>query len=86
MVLDYLNRSLCSVLEDMRTCFKTYNFSPMLGLIEEAQVMGNRMEAALEDGHDIEMAAERRAELKKKLKVLKKEIADLEARKKELEG
>ena len=31
------SRTLCSVLEEMRKCFETRNFSPLHGLIEEAQ-------------------------------------------------
>ena len=31
----YVNRTLCAVLEDMRLCCKTLNFTPMIGLIED---------------------------------------------------
>jgi len=44
----YRYRYLCDVLDEMRSCFKTRNFAPILSLIEEAQTMGNRMEAGLE--------------------------------------
>ena len=47
-------RYLCDVLEEMRKCHKTRNFAPMLGLIEEAQTLGNRMEAALGEKKDLE--------------------------------
>jgi hypothetical protein len=47
--LDSWNRTLCSVLEEMRSCYKTRNFAPLKGLIEEAQIYGNRMEAKLFD-------------------------------------
>jgi hypothetical protein len=40
-------RYLCDVLEEMRKCYKTRNFASLLGLIEEAQTLGNRMEAGL---------------------------------------
>ena len=60
---EYLNRTLCDVLEEMRTCFKTYNFAPMLALIEEAQMMGNKMEAGLGDKRDIENMSRKREEL-----------------------
>lgn len=56
------NRTLCAVLEELRTCTKTMNFSYALGLIEEAQTLGNRMEAALWDQHEIK---DLRAEIKK---------------------
>ena len=41
------NRYLCDVLNEMRKCVKTLNFSYLLGLIEEAQTLGSRMEAKL---------------------------------------
>ena len=46
------NRFLCDVLEEMRACYKTRNFSYLLGLIEEAQTLGERMESALGDKKD----------------------------------
>lgn len=42
------SRTLCEVLQEMRDCYKTCNFGAIPGLIEEAQIMGNRMEAGLE--------------------------------------
>lgn len=50
----YPRRVMCDVLAEMRDCFKTFNFSPIPGLIEEAQSMANRMEAGLEDKKDVE--------------------------------
>ena len=72
------NRTICQVLEEMRQCFKTYNFSPIKGLIEEAQSLANRMEAGLEDISDAESMRDR-------IKKLKKEINELEAKKESLE-
>jgi len=43
------NRTLCDVLEEMRECYKTHNYSYLMGLVEEAQGMGRRMEAGLWD-------------------------------------
>jgi len=68
---EYLNRTLCDVLEEMRTCFKTYNFAPMLALIEEAQMMGNKMEAGLNDKHDVEKMENRKKELVKEIRELR---------------
>lgn len=48
------NRTLCDVLGEMRECSKTRNFSPLKGLIEEAQSMANRMESALYEQKDYE--------------------------------
>lgn len=47
--MSYLNRNLCEVLQDMRTCHKNRNYAGLKGLIEEAQTMGNRMEDGLEE-------------------------------------
>lgn len=62
----------------MRTCYKTRNFSGLMGLIEEAQIMGNRMEASLYDKVDLDRA-------RKELAKIKKEIKDATA-KRESEG
>ena len=63
------NRYLCSVLDEMRECTKTLNFSYLLGLIEEAQTLGNRMEAKLYDIRDYERLHEDIRDLKKKKKL-----------------
>jgi hypothetical protein len=49
----YNNRTLCEVLEEMRKLDKAKNYSGLAGLIEEAQSMGNRMEAGLSDSKDL---------------------------------
>lgn len=67
------NRTLCSVLEEMRKAYETRNFSYLIGLIEEAQSMGNRMESKLWDQKDFERAKEEHSKLKAKIKELKKE-------------
>ena len=46
-------RLICDVLEDMRKCVETTNFGFMKGLIEEAQIMSNRMESALSNQKDL---------------------------------
>lgn len=70
----YPNRTICDVLKEMRACCKTLNFSSLIGLIEEAQSMGNRMEAALEDKRDVKTFQEERSKLIKELKELDKKI------------
>ena len=65
------NRYICSVFEEMRAALKTLNFSYLPGLIEEAQVMANRMEASLYDKHDLRR-------LDAKIKAAKDELAELE--------
>ena len=64
-----MNRYLCSVLDEMRECTKTLNFSYLLGLIEEAQTLGNRMEAKLYEIKDFERLHEDIRDLKKKKKL-----------------
>ena len=68
-----INRSLCDVLEEMRNCCTTLNFSYLSGLIEEAQSMGNRMEAKLADIRDYKQLVEDKQKLYKEIKELKKE-------------
>ena len=74
-----LNRTLCDVLEEMRTCEKTKNFSYLVGLIEEAQSMGNRMESSLWDQKSF-------IGLQDKVKKLEKKIRKLRDERNELEG
>ena len=61
---------MCDVLEEMRDCTKTMNFSYLLGLIEEAQSLGNRMEAKLYDIKDYERLHDDIKDLQKKKKKL----------------
>ena len=72
------NRYLCSVLDEMRECTKTLNFSYLLGLIEEAQTLANRMEAKLYDLKDLERLHDDIKDLKKKKKKLEEKIEELE--------
>jgi len=72
--MSWPNRSLCDVLEEMRTCDKTKNYSYLKGLIEEVQTMGNRMEAALCDFKDMENSHEQKKEAEKELVKVKKEL------------
>jgi len=72
------NRYLCDILEEMRTTTKTLNFGMILGLIEEVQTAGNRMEAALEDNRDAGDLRDEIHNLKRERMKLKKEIEKLE--------
>lgn len=72
-----INRYLCSVLDDMRKCCETSNFAPMRGLIEEAQILGNRMESGLGDKKDLLKMAEEKSELKREIKKLREEAKQL---------
>ena len=72
------NRYLCDVLNEMRKCVKTLNFSYLLGLIEEAQTLGSRMESKLFDIKDFDRLHEEIRDLKKKKKKLENEVEALE--------
>ena len=72
------NRYICDVLDEMRKCVKTLNFSYLLGLIEEAQTLGSRMESKLFDIKDFDRLHEEIRDLKKKKKKLEKEVEALE--------
>lgn len=71
------NRTLCDVLADMRKCQDTHNYSPLAGLIEEAQVMGNRIEAALNDQKDLLSITKELAKARKAYKRLEAEFTEL---------
>lgn len=73
-----MNRTLCATLEDMRTCVKHLNFSLLPSLIEEVQLLGNRMEAGLWDQKDVIRLREEVKELKAKRNKLRKKIEKLE--------
>lgn len=76
----YLNRTLCDVLKEMRKCDKVRNYAPLKGLIEEAQIMGNRMESKLEDVKDLDSIKDRIKRARKTLKKLKEEKEELESK------
>ena len=69
------DRTMCDVLEEMRTASKTKNFSYIDGLIEELQSMGNRMEAGLERYGNLEEAEIEVLKVRAELKQLQREAA-----------
>lgn len=68
------NRLVCNVLDEMRECCKTRNFSYLDGLIEEVQTLVNRMEGKLLDNKELGELDERIREAKADLKRLKQKI------------
>ena len=82
----HLHRTLCDVLEEMRACWKTRNFAPMKGLIEEAQGMGNNMEASLYEIKDLKKLREQYLLARQDMKELNEEKAILEAKVEKLRG
>ena len=67
-----LNRYVCDVLTEMRTCMETRNFAILPSLIEETQTMVNRMEMALADMKDLESLKKQIVEKKEELKKLER--------------
>jgi hypothetical protein len=70
------HRDICSVLDEMRKCVETSNFSYLSGLIEEAQSLVNRMESRLYEIKDFERLHEDIRILKAEKKKLEKEKSD----------
>jgi len=54
----------------MRTCDKMKNYSFLSGLIEEAQVLANRMESGLEEFKGIRAGEQYRLNLRDEIKAL----------------
>ena len=77
--MSYPNRYACQVMDEMRACFKTLNFSPIPGMIEELQSMFNKMESSIEDKSDIKDLVEERSELQKEVNKLRKTKRNLTA-------
>lgn len=78
-----LNRYLCDVLEDMRNIVKTGRMldrtkNMLNSLIEEAQVMGNRMEAGLQDSGDLMSLHDEIKKKKQELKELEEAVIELD--------
>lgn len=79
-----LNRTMCDVLNELRTQIEVVCYHNkrermiFLSLVEEMQIMGNRMEAGLGDKQDVQEMAEH-------IKNLKKEVRELEAKRDTLE-
>ena len=73
-----INRTLCDVLDAMRKCYETHNYGPLLALIEEAQIHGNAMEAALYDQKNLKEHKEELKDLKEQLRELEAEIKSKE--------
>lgn len=71
------NRTICSVLEEIRTCDKTKNYAYLLSLVEEAQTLANRMEAKLYDLSDYEYKMIEYKRIKKEIKELEQKKEDL---------
>lgn len=67
-------RTICGVLSDMRNAYKTYNFSSILSLIEECQMLANRMEANMDTEMTYEDRRKKLREVREELDILKNEL------------
>lgn len=74
-------RTICATLEDMRSAVKTLNFYMIPGLIEEVQILANRMEANLDTEQSYE---DRRKKLREVNDEIKEKKQELETLKREL--
>ena len=73
----YTTRYLCDILIDLRKCYKTRNFSYMMGLLEELQYRAYRMEQAMDLSSEIEYMEKERIRLKKEIKELREEKKEI---------
>ena len=71
------NRYICTVFEEMRECIKSMNFAYLPTLIEEAQMLANRMEAALGDKDAVNSLREDIKKLKTARKLIHEEVKEL---------
>ena len=76
------NRLVCNVLEEMRNCSKTNNYSYLDGLIEETQSLVNRMEAKLFDMRDIKCLNEEIQKKREEVNRLEQKVELLEEKEK----
>ena len=74
------NRFYCTVIDEMRACYKTRNFSIVMGLLEELQSIGNRMEAKCGDINDANRYLDEVKELKREIKSLERKRDKLKRR------
>lgn len=79
------HRYLCEVLDEMRLANKTRNFSYIEGLIEEVQLMGNRMEAGLYDKLTYFELIQEISKLKNDRNSFKQQVEALSVKKKTLQ-
>lgn len=82
----WLNRTLCDVLNEMRDCHKTRNYSYLPGLIEEAQAMANRMESALTSIKDIKRMESEFLDMRHEYNELNAEIKRLKSEREKLKN
>jgi len=85
-VTTYLSRYLCDVLDDMRSALKVLRIDLLAGLIEEAQIMGNKMESKLNDYSDMKYNLGKGKELQRGIDAVAEDLDALEKRMEKLKG
>jgi len=73
-----VNRYICSVLDEMRTAVRVGRIDMLVGLIEEAQTLANRMESKLADYKELGYDLDKTKELKADIKKLREQLGDIE--------
>ena len=73
----YSKTLACDVLRDMRKCCETLNFGPLPSLIEELQMIFNRMEGKLDQMKDVERLDKFLKERREELDLLRAEFAEI---------
>ncbi len=76
-----IERYICTVIDEMRQCYKTYNFGCIQGLIEEFQTLANRMEAKLSQVAEVKNLHEQIKKLDKQREDLEIEVEELKIKK-----
>ena len=76
----FLSRYLCDVLDDMRSALKVLRIDLLAGLIEEAQIMGNKMESKLNDYSDMKYNLGKGKELQRGIDAVAEDLDALEKR------
>jgi hypothetical protein len=71
------NRYVCDVLGEMRKSIKVLRIDLLPGLIEEVQILVNRMEAKLADYSNIGYDLDRARDFRNELKGLRKKAEEL---------
>ena len=85
-IYTHTNRFICTVLEEMRKCDLTKNYSFLSSLIEEAQTLANRMESALDEySETVDNLPKLKSEIKNHKKYVEKKDTQLRAIYSELE-
>lgn len=68
------SRTVCQCLTEMRDLYKTCNFGALPGLIEEVQMLANRMEAQLDTQYSYAELRDKIRKGKEELKQIKNEV------------